>query len=121
MMIPPKSTAQRRLEHGIHWTLLSGTALSAVLLVAGLALGLTGHGEPETGPTLRPWRVLEGTQHANPSTILLELGLLTLAATPVLRVIALAIGWTMMGRLRFAFVAVIVLCLFAVSITLGFR
>ena len=49
----------------------------------------------------------------------LDLGLLALMATPMLRVAVLALGWGLAGERRFAAVALAVLGLLGVGIALG--
>jgi len=49
----------------------------------------------------------------------MELGVLMLLATPVLRVIVLAIGWSLQRDGRMALVALVVLLLLAVSVVLS--
>jgi uncharacterized membrane protein len=114
----PRSTTHA-LEHWVHWILLAGTALSALLLVSGLAAGLFGFGPASSSARPRPWNILLGRQHADPQTFLLDLGLLALGATPMLRVVVLAIGWIVAREARFAAVALVVLALLVLSLMLG--
>jgi hypothetical protein len=111
---------ERRLEHWVHWTLLAGLSTSGLLLLAGLLASLAqGPTRPTTGPPPSPWAVLRGTTHGDPATILLDLGLLALLATPMLRVAALAVGWSLAGDWRFAGVALVVLSLLGLGLALG--
>ena len=109
-----------RLERWVHWTLLSGLLLSATLLIAGLLATLVGLAEHPPERPASASAALRGPVQGQLPTKLLELGLLVLMATPVLRVLALAVGWTITGEPRFALVAVVVLVLLGLSLVLGF-
>jgi uncharacterized membrane protein len=114
----PETRPQYRLEHWVHWTLFAGLSLSGVLLVLGLALELT-EGEPRLWQSPHPLRLMiRGALEGN-GTDVIDLGLLVLIVTPLLRVLVLAIGWTLEGDLRFALVALTVLALLSVSFMLG--
>ena len=111
--------AGHTLDHWVHWTLLAGVALSGTLLAAGLLLGLARPGSSAHGDQAKPWTLLGDPRHADPAVVVLDLGLLCLVATPVLRVIVLGAGWTITGPRRFGLVALIVLGLLLVSVFLG--
>lgn len=119
----PGPRSAPRLEHWTHLVLLGGTVVSAILLVVGLALAAAGQGAVlhlhPSGPSA--WDVFSHAQDADPATIALELGLLALAATPVVRVAVLGIGWSRQGEPRFAAVAFTVLALLVLSVVLGVR
>jgi uncharacterized membrane protein len=107
-----------RLEHWVHRTLLMGLAFSTFLLGVGLALALL-RGQPRpVGPppsaAVLLWRAAGGDGSA-----WMELGLLVLMLTPVLRVAVLAFGWWLSGEKRFALVALVVLGLLGMSLALG--
>jgi hypothetical protein len=109
-----------RLEHWVHWTLLAGLAVSAALLIAGLVAGFATGTAPTPGHRVEPGELTRTASSGRLSTLLLDLGLLALMATPVLRVIALAAGWTITGQFRFALVALSVLGLLGLGLLLGF-
>lgn len=108
----------RRLERWVHWTLLLGLAVSTALLLAGLAMSLAHHEPEPAGP---PPRLAELARSAasGSGVSLLDLGVLALIATPILRVVALAVGWTAAGDRRFAMIAIAVLGLLALGLSLG--
>jgi uncharacterized membrane protein len=90
-----------RLEHWVRWTLLIGVVISGVLLLAGLMIMLaTGN---QTGAGLA----------------LLNTGLLTLIATPVVRVAVLGVGWLILGPRWLAAIALTVLALLGLGVFLG--
>lgn len=120
-MVEHDDSKTRRLEHWVHWTLLFGVTISAALLVAGLAAAaFRGAGAPREHPA-SPGAIVHGTTHGDPATVLLELGLIVLMATPGFRVAALAVGAMATRQPRFAAVAFTVLVLLGVSLVLGFR
>lgn len=110
--------SERRAERLVHFSLLAGLALAAVLLALGLLVGLV-RGEPETGgePPALPQLVLAAL--GGNGQALMNLGLMALMVTPVLRVAMLILGWTAAGERRFALVALAVLALLSLSMLLG--
>ena len=108
---------RHQLEHWVHWTLLSGLAASAVLLVAGLCAMLV-QGYESVSPHESLGKLIrDAVQVRGPA--LTTLGLLVLMITPILRVIVLLAGWTMRRDWRFAAVALVVLTLLILSLSLG--
>jgi uncharacterized membrane protein len=106
-----------RLEHWVHRSLLAGLAVSAALMVLGLALALARGGPRSTAP--RPlFDTMRGALRGE-GVDLIDLGLLALIATPALRVTVLAVGWAAQGNRRFAAVALTVLGLLGLSLALG--
>ena len=99
-----------RLEHWVHWTLLSGLLRERSVpdRRPGRHPRPPRGGPPRSDPP-RPGPCSADRSDGDVSTLLLELGLLVLMATPVLRVVALAVGWTLAGEYRFALVAFVVL------------
>ena len=107
-----------RLEHWVHHSLRAGLIVSGLLLASGLVSALIRGGpRPEGAPPPLP-RVLRGAFRGE-GVDLLDLGLLVLIGTPVLRVAVLAVGWGLAGRWRFAAIALAVLALLGVSLELG--
>jgi uncharacterized membrane protein len=107
-----------RLEHRVHRSLLAGLAVSGLLLVLGLGVALSRGGPRPEGPPPSLAAVLRGALRGD-GVDLLDLGLLSLIGTPVLRVAVLAVGWMAAGERRFAAVAVVVLGLLGASLALG--
>ncbi|MGC8642409.1 MAG: DUF1634 domain-containing protein, partial [Isosphaeraceae bacterium] len=95
-----------------------GVMISGLLIAGGLVLALVfNHPRPEgTAPSLSL-----SLQHASRGhgIALMNLGLLALMVTPVLRVAVLAIGWGMNRDRRFLAVALGVLVLLTISPVLG--
>lgn len=109
--------AKHQLEHWVHWTLLSGLAVSAVLLVAGLS-AMIAQGE-ESASTQQDLRALISAGWHFQGPALTTLGLLMLMITPILRVVVLLLGWTFTRDWHFAAVALVVFVLLVVSLLLG--
>jgi uncharacterized membrane protein len=108
------------LEHRVHSTLRAGVTASGALLFLGLALLLaTDQPRPEGPPATFPnllWTAIRGD-----GVSIVDVALLLLMATPLLRVAVLAVGWTFGGDRRFGLVAFAVLGLLALSVALGMR
>jgi hypothetical protein len=107
------------LARAVHWSLLTGMVLSSLLMCAGLVLALAHHeiADQLAPPALPDLLHLAAT---GSGVALLEVGILLLLFTPVVRVIVLAIGWTLRRETRMAPVALVVLALLALSLVLGF-
>lgn len=98
--------------------MLTGLAISGALLIPGLAVTLiTGRPRSE-GPPPSLLALLRGAGLGNGED-LLNLGLLVLIGTPMLRVAVLAAGWAFERAWRFAAVALLVLALLILSLCLG--
>ncbi len=108
-----------RLARAVHIALLTGLIPSGLLLAVGLIVALSS-GQPR--PDLPPpgIGVMIRRAFSGEGVSLVELGTVSLMLTPLLRVIVLALGWSLRRDWRFALVAFIVLTLLAISLTLGF-
>jgi uncharacterized membrane protein len=114
-----QAESQSHLEHWVGRTLLAGLIASGLLLVPGLVIVLvTAAPRPEGAPPALGELLRRGL--AGDGVALLDLGLLTLMGTPVLRVAVLAVGWWWEGDRRFASVALAVLALLCFSFAIGF-
>ncbi len=107
----------RILRHWVHWSLLAGVIVSGVLLALGLVTALaSGQSRPKGAPSIPG--LLRQAVHGE-GVGLLYVGLLLLIATPILRVVVLAVGWAVEKQWRFAAVAVVVLTLLGLGLLLG--
>ena len=107
---------ENQIDHLIHYTLLIGVSVSAILLVAGLFIVLVrGTPRPEVAPPLS--EILRQTFMAN-GVDWIYLGLLLLMITPVIRVVMLVYGYARIGWWRFALIAVVVLLLLSTGFAL---
>src|SRR5690348_12539708 len=106
------------LRRWVHWSLLAGVIVSGTLLALGLLVTLvSGQPRPEgKPPDLQT--LLRQAAHGE-GVGLLDVGLMLLIATPVLRVAVLAAGWAVERQWRFAAVAAAVLALLGLSLVLG--
>jgi uncharacterized membrane protein len=111
------ATADTRLARFVHRTLLTGVIASAALLIVGLGMALNGQraqAEPVTDWTQLTERALAGDGRA-----VIDLGLVVLMFTPVLRVLVLACGWLAERKWRLALVSIAVAIMLGISIAVG--
>jgi uncharacterized membrane protein len=116
----PKANRRLELQHWVHWTLLLGVAVSGTLLLLGMAIALFAHQPRPEGPPPELGSLL-GAALTGSGMAVIDIGLLLLMATPLLRVAVLVGGWALAGDRRFATVALTVLALLALSVVLGVR
>ncbi len=108
---------EHQIDHLVHYTLLAGVSLSAILLMAGLFIVLVrGTPRPEATPPLS--EILRQALMAN-GVDLIYLGLLLLMITPVARVVMLVYGYARIGWWRFALISLLVLLLLGMGFALG--
>jgi hypothetical protein len=107
-----------RLARWVHHTLLAGVVAAGLLMTIGLVVAAA---REQPRPIGRPSPIssLPDRIGSGDGVALIELGLLILILTPVLRVAVLAVGWLAAGDRRFAAVAGAVLSLLALSVWLG--
>lgn len=106
------------LARAVHWTLLIGLLFSALLMIVGLFVAIA-KDQPRPESLINSVRELLRMGGEGNGVAWMELGVLMLLATPVLRVIVLAIGWSLQRDGRMALVALVVLLLLAVSVVLS--
>jgi hypothetical protein len=106
------------LERSVHWTLLGGLVAGGLLMAAGLASTLATDAPRPEGPPPPVGRLIASSARGD-RVALLDLGLLVLMATPILRVAVLAIGWGAARDGRMLAVALTVLVLLGVSLWMG--
>jgi uncharacterized membrane protein len=106
------------LARAVHVSLLTGSAVSALLFVVGLTIALTsGKPRPDAAPQLDTALFRAALQFD--AVPLLDLGLLALMLTPLVRIVILAGGWALQRDFRFAIVAVTVLLFLIASLFIG--
>jgi uncharacterized membrane protein len=109
-------SADERERRTVVAVLRGGLALGTLLIVAGLVMALVR--ERLRAHSLGLTELPSALGAGRPSAVLL-LGVLVLAVTPLLRVLALVIGFVRERDRRFAAVAAGVACLLLVGIVLG--
>jgi len=110
---------ERQVDHLIHYTLLAGVSISAILLILGLLIILVRNTPcPEVTPSLS--EILRQAFMANGAG-LIYLGLLLLMITPVARVMMLVYGYARVGWWRFASVSLLILLLLGTGFVLGIK
>jgi uncharacterized membrane protein len=110
---PPDSLAR-----AVHWALLLGLACSVLLMLAGLVVALMNN-QPRPEQLITKLPDLLSMAGQGNGVAFMELGVLTLTLTPVLRVLVLAVGWAIRRERRMALVAFVVLGLLALSVALS--
>jgi uncharacterized membrane protein len=113
-----KGDNSHRLERWVHWSLLTGILVSGFLLALGLVVSLARGGPRPPGPPPNLAEVFRLAIRGR-GVDLLDLGLLALIGTPIVRVFVLAVGWGLAGERRFLAVALVVLGLLGLSFALG--
>lgn len=115
--------SEHRLEQLLGNLLRSGVALSAILVTVGGVLYLIRHGaEPPKYHTFRPAvflglpNIVEGAVTLQQSRSLIQLGLLVLIATPILRVVFSVYGFWRQGDRTYVLITLIVLRLLLYSL-----
>ena len=105
----------------INWyiriVLLLGMFLSVTVMIIGLIMFAFSEGTWEAVP-LSLTQILEGILQGNPIAVI-DLGILLLIATPLTRVVAALVVFTINKETRFVLVAVIVLAVVGIAIAIG--
>ena len=115
--MPMDTDKERLVDHLIHYTLLAGVSVSAILLIAGLLIVLARDTPcPEVAPSLS--EILRQAFMGN-GVGLIYLGLLLLMITPVARIMMLIYGYARISWWRFALVSLLVLLLLGTGFALG--
>ena len=96
-----------------------GTYGSITLLAIGSVLMFAARIDPLAGaPSLEPGLIVDDITHLRPAGFM-WLGLLTLLATPILRVVVSFAGFAARGERTMAIVAILILVVLAVSVVVG--
>ncbi len=112
---PLSEGAPARERVSVQWLLRAGLAVSFSLMLLGLALSLLRH--ESTG---RPFALRDLLASATPlADRLVGAGILVLAATPALRVLALLLLWAEEKDWRFVAVALAVIATLGAALALG--
>ncbi|HTQ40387.1 MAG TPA: DUF1634 domain-containing protein [Pirellulales bacterium] len=106
------------LARAVHWSLLLGLVCSVLLMIAGLFLAFLKDQPRPTSLITKLPDLLRMAADGN-GVACMELGVLVLMLTPVVRVMVLAVGWMARREGRMALVALTVLLLLAISIMLS--
>jgi len=114
------ATSSDRLRRWVHICLLAGVLTSGAMLVLGVGLAVHAH-QPRPPAAPPPFDLLIRAVWLGDSLAVLNLGLLVLMFTPMLRVAALCLGWLIERQWFFAAIAGTVLALLAISLILGVR
>ena len=112
-----KPTDVDPLRRVVHYSLLGGVTLSGLVLVIGLSLGFNRVAVEQGQPPPVPMLLRDAL--AGQSTAVLNVGLLILMLTPLVRVATLSLGWAIRRQWLFAAVAGLVLALLLLSMSLG--
>lgn len=107
----------RDLNRMVHWMLIVGLMLSTAFLVTGLGLSAF-YRMPVPERPSSPARVLAGVVEGSPAS-LLEIGILLLIATPVLRVVGSLALFVGTRNWRYAGATLLVLLILAAGLALG--
>ncbi len=115
--MPHDELLEARLGRAVHRCLLSGVLASATLMLLGLFLAL-GQQPVEQEP-VTDWPRLFARALAGEGRALVDVGLIVLMFTPVVRVIVLAVGWLAARQWWLAAVSLTVAALLGVSVAIG--
>ncbi len=98
----------------VQWVLRGGLALATLLLAVGLALALASGDH-----TAVPIRLHDVLSEGATSDRLISIGLVLLAFTPVVRVLALVVIWSIERDRKFVLVGLVVIAVLGTAIATG--
>lgn len=101
-----------RLNRTMYLVLITGTILSFGTLVVGLIMYAI---SPTDGTTLPLDKILDGIVRGNPIAII-DLGIILLIATPLVRIIAAGISFGLDKDYRFVGIAIFVLAMIILAV-----
>lgn len=111
-----RKLTDEQIDIAISLILRTGVIASAMLVAAGGIGYLTGHGNtPPTASLSSIREILRGALRWQPLFII-QLGLLVLMATPVVRVVACAVGFGLEGDSKYVVISLLVLGLLLISL-----
>jgi uncharacterized membrane protein len=104
--------ANQRLNRTMYLVLVTGMVLSFSIMVIGLLMYAV---SPTEGTTLPIDKILDGIVHGNPIAVI-DLGIVLLIATPLVRIIAAGITFGLEKEYRFLGIALFVLAMIVLAI-----
>ena len=110
----PSTPADPRVNTMVKLVLRTGLAVALVLLVVGLVVQLASGDDRGT-----PVRLLHLASAPTPGQVVLGLGVLVLAVTPVAGVATLVVGWIRERDRVFAAVGLVVVAVLAAAVVVG--
>ncbi len=112
-----EAESRRKLNQVIHSMLIVGLAVSTIVIFLGLSIGEVLH-RPLPSRVRGFQQILVGLERGSPSSFL-DLGILLLIATPILRVVGSLIEFVNRRDWRYAVITSMVLLILAVSVLVG--
>jgi uncharacterized membrane protein len=104
--------ASQRMNRTMYLVLVTGLVLSFSIMIIGLVMyAIT----PTEGTTLPLDRMLDGIFHANPIAVI-DLGIVILIATPLVRILAAGITFGLEKDYRFLGIAIFVLAMIVLAV-----
>ena len=104
--------ASERMNRTMYLVLITGMVLSFTIMIIGLAMyAMT----PTEGTTLPLDKILDGIGQGNPIAII-DLGIVILIATPLVRIIAASITFGMEKDYRFVGISLFVLAMIVLAV-----
>jgi uncharacterized membrane protein len=104
--------ANQRLNRTMYLVLVTGMVLSFSIMVIGLLLYAV---SPTEGTTLPLDKIVDGIVHGNPIAVI-DLGIVLLIATPLVRIIAAGVTFGLERDYRFLGIAVFVLAMIILAV-----
>ena len=104
--------ANEKLNRTMYYVLITGMILSFGTLVIGLIMYTA---NPTEGTTLPLDKILDGIVRGNPIAVI-DLGIVILIATPLVRVIAAGLSFGLERDYRFVGIAVFVLAMIFIAV-----
>jgi uncharacterized membrane protein len=108
--------ASERMNRTMYLVLVTGMVLSFSFMIIGLLMYAI---NPTEGTTLPLDQILDGIVHGNPIAVL-DLGIVLLIATPMVRIVAAGITFGIEKDYRFVGIAVFVLAMILVGVFIKF-
>jgi uncharacterized membrane protein len=108
--------ASERMNRTMYLVLVTGMVLSFSIMIIGLMLYAI---NPIEGTTLPLDRLFDGIVHGNPIAVI-DLGIVLLIATPLVRIVAAGITFGIEKDYRFVGIAIFVLAMIFIGIFIKF-